>query len=77
METSEAYTSLVSYENQLKLKKWASKVILDNFEELLALGEAHRKANEAENQSGMITYIGSWLGTGASGYLTSKQPVPE
>lgn len=78
-EVSEVYTSLVSYENQLKLKKWAAKVIQDNFQDLLALAEAHRKASEAENQSGMITYIGSslsWLGAGASGaagYLTSQQ----
>jgi hypothetical protein len=36
----EVYTSLVSYENNLKLKKWASKVVQDNFEDLREIVQA-------------------------------------
>ena len=39
-EMSEVYVSLVSYENNLKLKKWAQRVIEANFDELNGILES-------------------------------------
>jgi hypothetical protein len=73
---AEIYTSLISFENNLRLKKWASKLVNEHFKELHEIVE--KQNTVLHESSGMISYIGSslsWLGTGASGaasYLTAQ-----
>jgi hypothetical protein len=73
-EMSEVYTSLVSYENNLKLKKWAQRVVEANVDALNGILELKKKTKEEESQGSTISYIGqtiAWLGTGAASYGAS------
>ena len=73
-EASEVYVSLVKYENQLRLKKWASRLVDSHFDKLKEISQARAKERNEGNQGSMISYIGStfgWLGSGVSSYGAS------
>ncbi len=73
--------SLVSYENKLKLQKWAKNEINNNFERLRLINESRKNKLEEEQKqnSGMMGYIASsmsWLGTGAmQAFYSQEQPL--
>ena len=71
---SDVYTNLLSYENNLKLKKWAQRVVEANFDALYGILELKKKTKEEESQGSTMNYIGNtiaWLGTGAASYGAS------
>jgi len=52
------------------LKSWTTKVVEDNYDPLKSIFEERRKEAEADEQaegSGVVAYIGSWLGSALGG----------
>jgi len=68
---------VVSFENQLKLKKWATSVVTKNFATLHDIFEETQESIAASSKGGassVVYYIGSsiaWLGSGASYLVTA------
>jgi len=67
---------VVSFENQLKLKKWAATVVTNNFNSLYDIyqGTQSKVAGTKGKTGYLVSAIGSsiaWLGSGAS-YLVSS-----
>lgn len=65
--TVEVYQNFIKYENSFVLRKWADKLIAENYTTYKGIIDEEEKVQEQQKQSkgGMVSYIGSWLGGAA------------
>ena len=68
---AEIYQSIINFENQLKLNKWAQQVITKNFQSLY---DKFKIEEKQEEKGAVITsYIGSSISWLSGGYLSQSQ----
>ena len=77
ISTREAYELFVKYENMLLLRNWTEGLVKDELDLLDKLLHSQQQEEIEKAGGGMVSYIGSWLGSFGGGYSAIPDPKNE